>query len=317
MNLSPRRIALAVLTPIVALLVAACGTSVEPAPQPTQTQEPTTQATTATASPSASEAPLQVALASSDVSVGSNRIAFGLIDSVSGPLRNASDVQLTTFFLTSAGQEGPIEDVKAIFRQWPSGLSGVYTSQVSFDRAGDWGLGVVVTGADGSTRTGSARISVREVSLSPAIGSPVPRSKSKTSRDVASLEELTSDSNPDHALYEMTIAEALDTGKPLVVTFATPAYCRTSTCGPQVDVIRDSKAQHQGEANYIHIETFDNPQEIQGDLSNARVSPTFTEWNLPSDPWTFVVDAEGMVYAKFEGFATLEELEEALSGVLQ
>ncbi len=315
MNLNPRRTALAVLTPIVALLIAACGGSAEPTPQPTQ--EPTAQATTATTSPSASEAPLQVAFLSSDISVGSNRIVFGLVDSVSGPLRNASDVQLATFFLTSAGQEGPIEDVKAAFRQWPGGMGGVYTSQVSFDRAGDWGLGVVVTGADGSTRTGSARISVKETSFSPAIGSPAPRSASKTSRDVASLEELTSDLEPDPSLYETTIMEALDTGKPLVVTFATPAYCASDTCGPQVDVIKDSKAQHQGEANYIHIEVFDNPQEIQGNLTNGRISPTFSEWNLPTDPWTFVVDAEGLVYAKFEGFATIEELEEALSGVLQ
>jgi len=187
--------------------------------------------------------------------------------------------------------------MKAVFRQWPSGMGGVYTSQVSFDRAGDWGLGVVVTGADGSMRTGSARISVKETSLSPAIGSPAPRGASKTSRDVASLEELTSDLEPDPSLYDMTIMEALDTGKPLVVTFATPAYCASATCGPQVDVIKDSKARHQGEANYIHVEVFDNPQEIQGDLSNARISPTFSEWNLPTDPWTFVVDAEGLVYA--------------------
>ena len=295
--------------------MAACGGSAEPTPQ--QTQEPTAQVAAVTAVPPASDASLEIFLASSDMGVGGNRIAFGLLGSDSKPLRNASNVRLATFFLTSAGQEGPIEDVKASFRQWPSGLGGVYTSQVSFDRAGDWGLGVVVTEADGSIRSGSARISVRETSRSPAIGSPAPRSASKTSRDVASLEELTSDSNPDPALYEMTIAEALDTGKPLVVTFATPAYCRSFTCGPQVDVIRESKAQHQGEANYIHIEVYDNPQEIQGDLSNARISPTFTEWNLPSEPWTFIVDARGLVYAKFEGFATIDELEDALSGVLQ
>ena len=69
--------------------------------------------------------------------------------------------------------------------------------------------------------------------------------------------------------------------------------------------------------NFIHIEVYDNPHEIQGDLSNARLSPTLTEWNLPSEPWTFVIDGDGLVQAKFEGFATSEELEDALGTVLR
>ena len=61
---------------------------------------------------------------------------------------------------------------------------------------------------------------------------------------------------------------------------------------------------------------FDNPHEIQGALSRARTVPAAAEWNLPSEPWTFVVDADGLVAAKFEGFATREELEDALAKVL-
>ena len=40
------------------------------------------------------------------------------------------------------------------------------------------------------------------------------------------------------------------------------------------------------------------------------------EWGLPSTEWSFVVDREGMVTARFEAFATLDELEEALKQVL-
>ena len=52
-------------------------------------------------------------------------------------------------------------------------------------------------------------------------------------------------------------------------------------------------------------------------FSNARISPTLTEWNLPSEPWTFVVDGDGLVQAKFEGFATSQELGDALETVVQ
>ena len=69
--------------------------------------------------------------------------------------------------------------------------------------------------------------------------------------------------------------------------------------------------------SFIHVEMFDNPDEIQGDLSRARTVSAAAEWGLPSEPWTFVVDADGLIAAKFEGFATLDELEEALADVLR
>ena len=159
-------------------------------------------------------------------------------------------------------------------------------------------------------------IEVRETSATPALGSSVPRTVSKTARDVTELEELTTDAEPDPELYAITISEAIDTGKPLIVTFATPAYCQTSTCGPQLDVVKELKETYGGRVSFIHIEIYDNPLEIQGDLSRARVSPTVTEWNLPSEPWTFIVTGEGILRAKFEGFTTSEELEDALALVL-
>ena len=246
--------------------------------------------------------------------VGSNRVAFGLIDRESGPLRGAG-VQVSTFFLAGGQQEGPIETVEAIFRKWPVGPGGVYTAQLTFDRPGDWGLGImVVSEPDGSTRTSSVAVEVKETSSTPALGSSVPRSVSKTARDVTELEELTTDADPD--LYAMTISEAIRTGRPLMVSFATPAYCQTSTCGPQLDVIKELKEEYGGRASFIHVEVYDNPLEIQGDLRRARVSPVVTEWNLPSEPWTFIVTGEGILRAKFEGFTTREELEDALALVL-
>ena len=129
------------------------------------------------------------------------------------------------------------------------------------------------------------------------------------------MAELTTDPQPDPDLYRLSIAEAVASGKPLVVAFSTPAYCTTATCGPQLDVIKRLRDRHADRANFIHVEVYDNPHEIQGDLSNARIAPAVTEWGLPSEPWTFIVDADGLVSAKFEGFATRDELEESLLAV--
>ena len=77
-------------------------------------------------------------------------------------------------------------------------------------------------------------------------------------------------------------------------------------------MLKQAKERHSDRANFIHVEVYDNPHEIEGDLSNARIAPAVIEWGLPSEPWTFVVGSDGLVAAKFEGFATFDELEQAL-----
>ncbi len=302
-----------VLPVLLALLVllAACGAEAAPTPIAVPTQPPPEAAT-----PTSDAAELRMLLASTDLSVGANRVVFALVASGSGPVRQPEGVRVQTFYLAPTGQEGPIETVAPTYRDWGDTGRGAYTVRLDFDRPGDWGLGVSVEGSDATVSSASARVAVREQSLTPALGAPAPLTKSKTLAGTPDMEELTTDPQPDAELYAMSIADAVASGEPLVVAFSTPAFCTTATCGPQLDVVKQMKGQFADRANFIHVEVYDNPHEIQGDLSNARIAPAVTEWGLPSEPWTFVVDADGLVTAKFEGFATLVELEQALRAVL-
>ena len=297
---------LLVLLPLLVLL-SACGADETPATPDAPTpapQEPVPEATE-----------LRLLLASTDLAVGANRVVFALVAGGSGPVRQPSGVRVQTFYLAPAGQEGPIETVAATYREWGDTGRGAYTVQLDFDRPGDWGLGVAVAAPGAAPSSASARVSVRERSLTPAVGAPAPLTQSKTLSDTPDMSELTSDPQPDSDLYRLSVAEAVASAKPLVIAFSTPAYCTTATCGPQLDVVKQLRDQYADRANFIHVEVYDNPHEIQGDLSNARIAPAVTEWGLPSEPWTFVIDADGMVAAKFEGFATSEELEEVLLAV--
>jgi peroxiredoxin len=46
-------------------------------------------------------------------------------------------------------------------------------------------------------------------------------------------------------------------------------------------------------------------------------TPTVEEWNLRSEPWTFVVDGDGIIRARFEGLTTRRELEAVLRQMLR
>ena len=275
---------------------------------------PAAVTSTPTATSSVVSLSLRTVLASSDLSVGSNRVVFALIDSNNAPV-GASSATLAL----AHEQDGRIVqkgEVQAGWSSWPAGPGGVFAAQIEFDQAGLWLAQVSPT--DGAAEGQLARMVMRvsEESSTPALGSPAPASLNRTASSVASLEELTSDVEPDPDLYSMTIAEALQAGKPLIVAFATPAFCTSATCGPQLDVVKELKENYWKHANFIHVEIFANPHEMRGDFAKGVVSPTVDEWGLPSEPWVFVIDAQRRVSAKFDGFASYKELEQALRRVI-
>ena len=257
----------ALLSILLTLLVTgfACSedSDVEPAPAASQSSPVAPSQPLAPPSlPAGMPEPITVALASTDIAVGDNRVVFGLIRQGKGPMRDA-EVNVETFLLKASGPDGPRQVVPAAFQVWPGGSGGVYIANLAFDETGEWGLGFRLKHPDGSESQAGTRVQVKETSATPALGSAAPRSQNKTSRDVDKLDELTTDTDPDPDLYAKTIAEALDEGKPLVVSFATPAYCRTATCGPQLDTLKHLKTTHSGRVNFIHVEVYDNPPEIR------------------------------------------------------
>ena len=288
----------------VALTISGC--SPEPAPAPTPI--PATV-------PEVETGALTLLLASTDLAVGPNRFVFALLDGTSSPLR-VPEARVQFVYLETQPQKDTTSIV-ARFVRWPVGTAGVYVAQVSFDREGRWGVIAEVAGDAGADRVADAGFLVRAESSSPGIGQPAPASVNRTSGDVDDLAEISTSREPDPDLYGITIADAASSGKPTVVTFATPAFCQTATCGPQVDVVASLKDRYGSQANFIHVEVFDNPLEMEGDLSKGRLSPLMEEWGLLTEPFTFVLRRDGLVAAKFEGFATRVELEAALVAALR
>lgn len=133
----------------------------------------------------------------------------------------------------------------------------------------------------------------------------------RTSADAdGNLSSITSDPAPDPELYRYSISELLDAHQPFVVAFATPKFCTSRTCGPTVDQMKRVAADHP-RCRFVHVEIF-------GDLENPVPKvyvPAVTEWNLPSEPWVFAVDAQGRVAARFEGAMSDQALDGAVRAV--
>ncbi len=296
---------------LAAILISACST----APAATPTPRAIAPILTAPAgSPVAIQEPLTVVVAATDLAVGRNRFAFGLLDA-EGPIRTP-EVRVT-FYHVDGDPSKPAGQDMARFVRWPSSKAGVYVVQAQFPAPGRWGVVVETPKVEGETPTfGQSGFIVKAESSAPALGEVPPPILNRTTAEVSDLTKLTSAREPDPDLYRMTVADALKSSRPSLIAFATPLFCSTATCGPQLQVLSALNERHAGKVNFIHIEVYENPHEMKEDFSAGRVSPHMDQWGLLTEPFTFVLDAGGRVTSKFEGFATEEELEAALAEVL-
>jgi hypothetical protein len=142
----------------------------------------------------------------------------------------------------------------------------------------------------------------------PDIGDPAPASDTPTiSSAHGDLSKLTTRTPPDESLLRYSVSDSLAAKVPFVVTFATPKFCESRTCGPVVDV--EEEVQHHFEdenVRFIHVEVYEDNDPANG--YNRWVK----EWKLPTEPWTFLVGANGKIVDRFEGTVSVEELEAAV-----
>jgi hypothetical protein len=149
-------------------------------------------------------------------------------------------------------------------------------------------------------------IAVRKASESPAVGAKAYPSETPTLA-TAPFVKLTTRRPPDLGLLHASVASSLHAHKPFVLVFATPRFCASRTCGPMVDVVDAARRRFARRGiQFIHVEIYRDNNPAKG--FNRWVQ----EWRLPSEPWTFLVGADGRIKAKFEGATSLRELSTAI-----
>lgn len=257
---------------------------------------------------------INLELATPDLGIGTQRFAVVLSDDkglVKFPI-----VRLNAKFYPDgyelAEDESFASTSTARFHEFPFGTRGLHSTEFNFDRAGLWSVSADIPRTDGSVAPVEVRFPVAETAMSITVGQQAPASDSRTLANVEHIRELTTGSYRDPELYRYSISDALGRDRPLLIVFASPAFCTNAVCGPQVEVASELREVYGDRVDFVHVDLYDNPQEIQGDLNKARLSPILNEWGLVSQEWTFIVGSDGTVVNRFENFAPKPELIEAL-----
>jgi hypothetical protein len=262
----------------------------------------------------------------SSLAVGENRVAWQLIDGDDNLLLDGG--MRIRYFNLNAEKPRLVAEVEARlissetnfidenngFERTVTGTTGVYVTYVTFDEPGDYGAEVKVF-RPGANRTVLYRFTVREKSEEPLVGDPAPPSVQATTA-TEPIEEIDSSFPFRAEMHTTSVADALQSGKPIVVTFATPAFCTSRTCGPMLDLVVDPLFfRYQDQVVFIHIEPY-----VLGELREAgrqQPVPAVLEWGLQTEPWIFVIGRDGRIAAKFEGIAARDEVESIVQLLLE
>ncbi len=255
--------------------------------------------------PSGFEGPLTVVVPNSPGTLsvgGTQRVMTALIgDGPNSFLGSAAQPVSVRFDSVDGGGTG---EVDGTWLTTNASSLGLYVSFFDFSAPGLWEITVVAEGQD----LGTALVEVVEESTVPNIGDPAPRSLTATGVTPEEIAAISTDPEPDPAFYDLTIAEAVGNGRPTVVAFATPAFCETALCGPTLGTVK-SATDGREELDVVHVEPFDLELAPTGTFEPI---PPMTEWGLVTEPWVFVVAADGRVAATFEGIMGQAELEAAI-----
>ena len=246
----------------------------------------------------------------SDYATGVNRVSFLVVDQQSRTVERPT----ARVWIARGLKEKPF--AQTVARLYPIGVPGgetadvgaIYVARLKTPTAGKYWILAEPIGGDRRIQA-LGNVVVRGKAQAPAVGERAIASRTPTLRSTnGNLQRLTTSRSPDRSLYRSSVAEVLAAKRPFVVTFATPLYCQTRACGPVVDVVSAVAKRHPG-VRFIHVEIYVGNDPSKG--TNRWVN----EWHLPTEPFTFVVDAGGVIRAKLEGAFGADELSTAVTTV--
>lgn len=134
------------------------------------------------------------------------------------------------------------------------------------------------------------------------VGAKAPAVKTKTLADVGGdLSRITTYRFPDERMYQLSLDQALQQGKPIVLEFATPGHC--TVCDVQLQMLKDLLRRYQPKVIFLHMDQYQNPE-------------AFRAFRVRGDPWTFIIDEHQIVRFKQAGRMLYGELDHAISSAL-
>ena len=103
-------------------------------------------------------------------------------------------------------------------------------------------------------------------------------------------------------LYKWKIAQLVEQGKPFLAVFGTPQHC--TMCVDQITRVAVMEELYGDRFSFLHIDGY-------------KDNPIWVEWGVTGEPWTFIVDSNGIINTILPGQTELGLLEQEIEKVIE
>jgi hypothetical protein len=187
----------------------------------------------------------------------------------------------------------PIHSTDLVIPYWPISVQidqpGTYTLRLD----GDDGFGAAFLVSDPTDVT------------VPYIGSRLPPFETPTVDNHRGVEPYCTLTPSPCPLHDVTLTQALASGKPVAYMIGTPAHCQTGTCAPALEFLVKSHARLGDAVVMVHADVYTND-------AATTVAPAVSALGLDYEPVLYLTKPDGIVNDRIDVIWDQSELDERL-----
>lgn len=154
----------------------------------------------------------------------------------------------------------------------------------------------------------SFQVEEREYVLSPLVGDALPPFDTPTVDNKRGVDPICTSPQGTCPFHEVTLTEALQSGKPVIYMIGTPAYCKTGTCAPGLDALIALSKKVGDTAVFVHADVYT-------DKTATTAAPAVLAYKLAYEPLLYITDAKGVLVNRLDAVFDVTEMSSALAAV--
>src|SRR3954452_6296164 len=249
-------------------------------------------------------------------SPGATRMAFGMVGSDGLPVYGPTAIYVAPTPTEPA--EGPFvapADVLLTDARYRSKQAAttedpfvaVYSADVKFPKKGPYAVLATTKLSNGKLTGATSQVDVSSEKADPIprVGDKAPKVHTDTVQSAKGDVSKIDTRDPPSDMHDVDFAEVVGK-KPVALLFATPQLCQSRVCGPVTDIELQMKSKYGDKMTFIHQEVY-----VDNDINKGLREP-LRQFNLPSEPWLFVVNKAGTITARLEGSIGVTQFENAV-----
>jgi hypothetical protein len=234
------------------------------------------------------------------------RLTFGVFDEDGSPLVDApTELEFQLMFGTDLATAEPVGDPMTAALHADGLPRGYYPVRFTPDRQGVW---LASTEIEGQRAFARFQVGAENEARAVAVGARMPSVGTATGSDPMDVTPLCTRDTPC-PFHDLSLADALDAGGPVVVSVSTPAYCQVAICGPVLELLIAAAPDHD-DITFIHLEPFQQP--VPGDPSGNGTVQAMSALGLDFEPVLYLVGSDGKVADRLDFVYDTAELANAL-----